>query len=31
MRFLAETYGDEETEYLFGTGPRAILAGERAE
>lgn len=31
MRFIAERYGDDEVEFLFGRGPRAILAGERAE
>ena len=31
MRFIAETYGEDEVEYLFGAGPSAILAGERAE
>jgi protein-tyrosine phosphatase len=31
MRFIAETYGEDEVEYLFGEGPSAILAGERAE
>jgi protein-tyrosine phosphatase len=31
MRVIAETYGDEEVEFLFGRGPTAILAGERAE
>jgi hypothetical protein len=31
MRVLADTYGDDEIEYLFGRGPAALLAGERAE
>jgi protein-tyrosine phosphatase len=31
MRIIAERYGDDEVEFLFGRGPRGILAGERAE
>jgi protein-tyrosine phosphatase len=31
MRVITESYGDDEIEYLFARGPRAILAGERAE
>jgi protein-tyrosine phosphatase len=31
MRVIAEAYGDDEIDYLFGRGPKAILAGERAE
>ncbi len=31
MRFIAERYGEDEIEFLFGRGPKAILAGERAE
>lgn len=30
MRVIAETYGEEEIDFLFGRGPKAILAGERA-
>jgi protein-tyrosine phosphatase len=31
MRVIAETYGEDEIDFLFGRGPKAILAGERAE
>jgi protein-tyrosine phosphatase len=31
MRAIAEAYGDDEVDFLFGRGPKAILAGERAE
>lgn len=31
MRVIAETYGEEEVDFLFGRGPKAILAGGRAE
>jgi protein-tyrosine phosphatase len=31
MRVIAENYGDDEVEFLFGRGPKALLAGERAE
>jgi protein-tyrosine phosphatase len=31
MRVIAEKYGAGEVEFLFGEGPKAILAGERAE
>jgi len=31
MQLVAESYGDDEIEFLFGRGPRAILSGERAE
>jgi protein-tyrosine phosphatase len=31
MRVIAKKYGEEELEFLFDRGPKAILAGERAE
>lgn len=31
MRVIAKEYGEEELEFLFDRGPKAILAGERAE
>ena len=31
MHFIAERYGEDEVEFLFDRGPKAILAGERAE
>jgi protein-tyrosine phosphatase len=31
MHLIAERYGEDEMEFLFDRGPKAILAGERAE
>ena len=31
MHFIAERYGEDEVEFLFDRGPKAILAGTRAE
>ena len=31
MHFISKSYGEDEIEFLFERGPKAILAGERAE